>query len=121
MITQKEVAKYLKQVRRFLPYPFKKKLVTELQNNISDFLDENPNSTYDNFISHFGTPQKFADEYILSVDEDTRKKAIHKTKWIKRCIIIGISVIILIALITAIWIICENSQTVITYYSEGIE
>lgn len=120
MIMQKEMIKYLKQVRKNCPHSFRNKLMTDLKNNLSDYLDENPSSTFDDVVNHFGMPQKFADEYILAMDEDTRKKLITKTKWLKRGILIGSTILLIIVAITAIWIIVENSQTAGYYYDYKI-
>ena len=120
MNSQKEIKRYLKCVGKNCPRYFKRNLMDDLIDHLCDYLDENPDSSFDNIVKHFGAPEKFADEYILALDEDTRKKLMSKTRWIKKGIIIGIAVIILMAIVTATWIIIENSQEVGVYYSEGI-
>lgn len=39
MVTQKEITKYLRQTERVCPAPYRRKLITELQNNLSELCD----------------------------------------------------------------------------------
>ena len=120
MNSQKEVKRYLKTAEKNCTGSFKKKLRADLKNYLYDYIEENPDSSFDDIVHHFGEPDKFADEYILAMDDMTRKKLISKSKWIKRIVIIGVIAVFVIAVITAIWIITENSKTAGVYYSEGI-
>lgn len=122
MVTQKEITKYLRQTERVCPAPYRRKLITELQNNLSEFLDDNPEHTMDDVLEHFGSPEKFADEYLLAMDDRGRKVILHKTRCIKLAVCFGTAMAILIIAIAALWIVHENSQSVIHYcYEEIIE
>ena len=120
MINKKEIKNYLKKAGKNCPPEFRKKLIKELENNISDFIEEKPQSTAEDILKLFGEPEKFACEYILSMDENDIKKSVLKSKWIKRSVITGISLLILIAVITSAWIIHDNSRNAVVYYSETI-
>lgn len=120
MINQKEIAKYVRQAGKGCPSPYRRKLKKELQNNLSDFLADNPEHTMENVLEHFGSPEKFADECLLAMDEAGRRNILHKTKWIKKVVCVGIAAVVLIIAIAAIWIVRENSQSVIYYYYEEI-
>ncbi len=120
MVKPNDISNYLKQIGKKVPFAFRKKLITELRHNISEYIDEYPNSTIEDVIDHFGTPEKFADEYILAMDENARKEAIYKAGLIKKSIFITLAIMLLIITTTAIWIICENSQTAGYYYEEVI-
>lgn len=122
MVSQREIAKYLKQVRKGCPAPYRRKLMTEIRNNLSEFLDDRPECTMEDILKHFGPPEKFADEYLLAMEDAERRTILHKAKWIKLAVCFGTAMIILIVAIAAIWIVYENSQSVIHYsYDEIIE
>lgn len=73
-------------------------------------------------LEHFGSPEKFADEYLFAMDDVERRIILHNTRWIKLVVCFGIATIILVIAIAAIWIVYENSQSVIHYdYEEIIE
>lgn len=120
MINKKEIKNYLKKAGKNCPPEFRKKLIKELENNISDYIEENPQSTAEDILKHFGEPEEFSCEYILSMDENDIKKSVLKSKWIKRSVITGISLLILIAVITSAWIIHDNSRNAVVYYSETV-
>lgn len=42
MINKKEIKNYLKKAGKNCPPEFRKKLIKELENNISDYIEENP-------------------------------------------------------------------------------
>ena len=111
---------YLKQVKKHCPSSFRKKLMTELKSNLLDFLDDYPDSTLEDICRHFGSPETFSSEYILTMDDEQRQKLINHSKWNRRCVLAGIILIVLIILTTAVWIIHENSQHVTPYYHEII-
>ncbi len=120
MIKSAQISAYLKQAGKNCPFSFRKRLRMDLKNNLSDYLEENPDSTMEDVMQHFGSPEKFADEYVLAMDDKLRKKTVFKAKCVKRSVLIGVIVIVLTVVITAAWIITENSQTAGVYYSEGI-
>lgn len=118
MTNQTEIKHYLNQVKKHCPYPVRKKLMEELESNLSDFLEQYPDSTITDIVEHFGSPEKFADEYILAMDESRRRGILRKSKWIKRMIFIAALLILLVITVTAVWIVHENSQDVTVYYTE---
>lgn len=84
MVKPNDISDYLKQIGKKAPFAFRKKLITELRQNISEYVDEHPNCSIEDVINHFGTPEQFADEYILAMDETARKEAIQKAGLIKK-------------------------------------
>ncbi len=116
MTQQKIISSYLKRVKKNCPFSFRKKLTTDLKNHLLDYLDDNPDSTLEDIINHLGSPEKYADEYLLVIDETTRKKTIHKAKWIKYSILSGIATIVLIIAVTATMILFKISQIRVYYY-----
>lgn len=120
MTQQKIISSYLKRVKKNCPFFFRKKLITDLKSHLFDYLDDNPDSTLEDIINHLGAPEKFADEYLLVMDETTRKKAIRKAKWIKYSILSGIASIVLIIAVTAVMMLIKISQIRVYYYNEYV-
>ena len=120
MVNQGEIAKYLRQAGKGCPAPYRRKLITEIRNNLSKFLEDNPECTMDDVLGHFGSPEKFADEYLLAMDNTDRINVFRKTGWVKKTICIGVAGIVLIVAIATAWIVRENSQTAGYFYFEEI-
>lgn len=110
MTQQKIISSYLRQAKRNCPFSFRKKLITDLKSHLFDYFDDNPGSTFEDIKNHLGPPEKFADEYLLSMDEPVRKKFIQKDSWIKWSCLVGIVSIVLIIMVTAVWMLLEISQ-----------
>lgn len=120
MNKQTIIRNYLKRAGKNCPHSFKRKLIEDLESNLCDYIDENPDASFNDLVEHFGLPEKFSDEYVLAMDDETRKQLISKNKLLKLVLSIGITIFLIIAIITSIWIIVENSQTAGVYYSEGV-
>lgn len=108
MISKKELNSYLKQVNRNCPTGFRRKMMPVIKDDVLDFLDGNPDSNINDVISRFGSPEKFALECLMSIDETERTRVFKKSKWIKAAIIISVAVFILATIVTAVYIIKEN-------------
>lgn len=120
MVNQGEIAKYLRQARKGCPASYRRKLITEIRNNLSEFLDDNPECTMEDVLDHFGPPEKFADEYLLAMDNNDRINVFRKAGCVKKTICVGIAAIVLIVAIATVWIVHENSQTVGYFYFEEV-
>lgn len=120
MTRQEIISSYLRQVRRSCPFSFRKKLITDLESHLSDYFDDHPCSTLEDVINHLGHPEKIADECLLAMDDTVRQRILNKTKWIKRSILIGISVIVLITAFTAVYTLISISETRVYYIQEYV-
>lgn len=116
MTRHNNLSHYKKQVLKHAPLALRKRIKTDLDNSIRDFLDENPDSSIEDIENVFGTAESFADEYILAMDVTERNKTLLKAKWIKHTILLLSVIIVLIILVTAVWVIIENSRTAAYYY-----
>ena len=67
-ITKSEVKRYLKRVKGSLPCSFtaKRAFISMLKSQISDFLEEFPDSSIDCVIKQFGTPESIASEFNVN-------------------------------------------------------
>lgn len=121
-IKNKELTNYYNAVKKELHCPkvIKKRILHSLESDVADFIEEHSSLDEQDLIEHFGAPQDFAVESLSAMDENELNKAIHKSKWIKRGIIIVVTAIVALATVATIWIITENSQSVAYYYEEVI-
>lgn len=120
MTQQKLISHYLKQVKKSCPFSFRKVLIKELKNHLFDYLNANPCNTLEDIINHFGSPEKFADEYLLAMDETARKKIIQTTKCFKWSCLLATTAIIFTIMVVAFKILCEISETRVYYYYEYV-
>lgn len=120
MNRQKIISSYVRQVRRNCPFSFRKKLITDFESHLSDYLDDNPGSTLEDVINYMGSPEKIADECLWAMDETARQKILNRSKCIKHSISIGISATVLIIAITAVYMLVKVAETRVYYFQESI-
>ena len=120
--SEKELTDYYRKIEKALPCSAetKQKILFDLKSNIAEYFDEYPEAEMSDIINHFGTPDLFASEYVASLEDAELNKKVHKSKWIKRGVIIAVAVVVLLTAITTIWVIAENSQDAGYYYQEDI-
>lgn len=112
MISQKEIRTYLKQVKKNCPSSFRKKLAGELESSLFDYVDGHPDSTMEDIVVHFGLPERYVREYIRALDDSVCQKIVSRSKRIKRCVLIGTIIAVLIvagAAIKLVQIISEST------------
>lgn len=106
---------YLREIERLLPYDStqKKHCVTELENSISDYLDEHPDATLEKLYAEFGHPEDIAEIYLDRVDP----KQLSKEVSVKRRIAFGViaAIIILVVIIGAVSIFVAHQRN--NFYS----
>lgn len=98
MLNKKDLKKYYTCIKKNMVCSFNMKsvFIKELNDRVSDFLEEKPNLTIDNIIDNFGT----AEEIAKGFDKDNDY---YKRKAKNRLII---EIVLLVLLITAIAISC---------------
>ena len=89
--------------------------MAELKGSILDFLEENPDSTLDDVVAHFGSAETVGYSYILEMDEKERQKLLSHALWVKRCIIVAVIACLLLALGGKTWITYDNSKPLVCY------
>ncbi len=103
MLNKKELKKYYTSIKKNLSCSFNMKLVfiKELNDSVFDFLEENPNSTMENIIENFGTPEEIAKSF-------DKENEYYKRKSRNRLIIeIGLLALLVIAIIISSCVICN--------------
>ncbi|HOH88412.1 DUF6120 family protein [Ruminococcus sp.] len=99
-ITNKERNQYINQIKKLLFCSSKerKKFLKEFNDNIDDFLKDNPEASIDELQKAMGTPQEIADGFL----GNTSTQDIKKRTSIVRVVIIFATIITLI--ITAVYV-----------------
>lgn len=120
--SEKELTDYYRKIEKALPCSTetKKNILFDLKSNIAEYLDEYPEAEISDIINHFGAPDLFASGYVASLEDAELNKKVHKSKWIKRGVIIAVIAVILLSAITTIWVISENHKAADYYYQEDI-
>lgn len=62
----RELKRYLRQVRSWLPCTkkVKKKITTDIASSISSYLEENPSANFEDIQRRFGTPHQIASAHV---------------------------------------------------------
>lgn len=123
MITDKEIYSYLKAVQRNSPPELKAKIKADLENNLYDFREENPQADMPQLVERFGTPEAYAAGFAQAMPADEQAKAVKKANHSKRWIALACVLIILLTASAAIIAIYakDANETYHYYYSEAVE
>lgn len=104
----KNIKKYFWQVRSLLPCNLreKKRMLSDLQERIGDYLEANPDADFSAVEAHFGTPQQIATAFVdemgtteLLLKLRVRKRVIRVTAAFMAAIMLGIFTFYAVALI----------------------
>lgn len=97
-ITNKERNQYINQIKKLLFCSSKerKKFLKEFNDNIDDFLKDNPEASIEELQKTMGTPQEIADGFLGNADI----KDIKRRTSIVRIVIVGVCISILLLFIT---------------------
>lgn len=115
---------YLKQVKSHLTCPeaLKKTFLEQLQGDVEEFLETNPDATLEILTVRFGEPNQMACSYLDGLDGNELQKQIIKAKIVKRIVLftcLGIlTVVLVIAVLFIIHLSSDNVTTVITTVTE---
>ena len=122
MKKNKEIINYCKAVKKnlYCSRPLKKQILHALECDISEFVQERPNVSAQDIISHFGNPTDFAEESLSILDGNEIQQKIKKAKHIKLFVLIAVIIICLIAALTSLLVVKVNTEDVMCYYSEEI-
>ena len=102
------------------PRKIKKDLILRIESSVYDYIEGNPNASYDDIEAQFGSPRELADSYISSLDSDEISKAIKKAKTIKTAVIVTCIIALIALFATFAKMISDNSDSQYKYYEETI-
>ena len=110
MITQKEINRYIKDIKKELLYGTKesRQFLKELKQNVTDYAEENPNAEMAEVTEQFGKPEDIAATFFEQYDKNEIKRKVN----VRRVIIAAaIAVIILLSFFII--------GTLINFYGDG--
>ena len=96
-----DLNKYLKTIRSLFPVygHYEKRFFSDLKNNLTEYAETHPNSSFSDLSQAFGSPASIISEYLSSVDTAYLSKQLSRTKHIRRtCICTIIALIIALAI-----------------------
>lgn len=67
-----QLKRYYRKVTRIIPkkYPHRKEILSSIQQDISSYLEEHPDISYEDILKHFGTPEEMASSFVESLTPD---------------------------------------------------
>ena len=102
------------------PRKIKKDLISRIESSVYDYIESQPDASYDDITAQFGSPRELADSYISSLDSDEISKAIKKAKTIKTAVIVTCIIALIALFATFAKMISDNSDSQYKYYEETI-
>ncbi|MBR6982010.1 MAG: hypothetical protein IKH75_00525 [Ruminococcus sp.] len=122
-ITNKERNQYINQIKKLLFCSSKdrKKFLKEFNDNIDDFLKDNPEANIEELQKAMGTPQEIADGFLGNANTKDIKK---RTSIVRVLIIIGVVGILILAItLLGLWLDAREARVgnhgVITTYKDN--
>lgn len=110
---------YISQVKRKITVssPAKKAFLHTLKQNVTTYLTEHPNTSYNCIIENFGTPQEVADSYYEMLEENEIKQ---HTTFRKACIL-ACCIALLTLTVACGWYYHQTQGTIPTYVMEEVK
>ena len=117
-ITERERKQYLKQIKKLLVCKDsqKRKFLKSFDDNIEEFLKDNPDASYDELQKNMGTPQEIANEFLENESAVHIKRRTTIVKWV----IIGIIASIFIYAISMAVILIHANRNTNGYFEDSI-
>lgn len=94
----KAMEQYLSRLKRALPCsrPDRERLLSRGQRLLENFLEENPESGYEDLVTAFGPPKIFAGEMLATLDQAALKQTQARRKWLQRGAAILVAVVVVL-------------------------
>lgn len=99
-----QLKQYYKQINSYIPkkYPHRQEIIASIHQDISSYVSEHPNISYEDIIQHFGTPEEMTLSFAESLSLEDIVSTSHKQRRI-HIIFISISIVFLCVLTTLIF------------------
>lgn len=94
----KAMKQYLARSKRALPCsrPDRERLLSQGQRLLEGFLEENPESGYEDLVAAFGPPEIFAKEMLATLDQEALKQTQARRKLFQRCTAILVAAVLVL-------------------------
>ncbi|MEE0928969.1 MAG: hypothetical protein UIG59_07225 [Acutalibacteraceae bacterium] len=110
------IKRYLKTALKKCPSAYRKRISGNLSDSLFEFVEENPAVNEEALVENFGPPERYAEEYIASLDDEEKVRLLAKNTFIMRAITITIAIgLIILAVGTAI-IVIDSINSSSNYY-----
>lgn len=122
MVAQSELDKYYASISKELHCTSDEKqhILDALRFDIEEYLIDFPDTSLENLISRFGTPESIAKEHLQDMSTDEICQKMRSANFVKRAILIALIAIIVIAVALAIGIAIYNSCHTIEYIGDEV-
>lgn len=99
-----KLKQYYKQINSYIPrkYPHRKEFISSIHEDISSYVSEHPDISYEDIIEHFGTPEEMTLSFAESLSLEDIVSTSHKQRRI-HVIFISIVIVFLCVLTTLIF------------------
>ena len=106
MITQKEINRYIKDIKKELLYGTKesRQFLKELKQNVTDYAEENQNADMAEVTEQFGKPKDIAATFFEQYGKEDIKKKVN----IRRVVVVAVAVSIVIFIIFLIGVFVDT-------------
>ena len=106
MITQKEINRYIKDIKKELLYGTKesRQFLKELKQNVTDYAEENQTADMAQVTEQFGTPEDIAATFFEQYGKEDIKKKVN----IRRVVVVAVAVSIVIFIIFLIGVFVDT-------------
>ena len=107
----KLIKKYLKETKKNCPFALRKRLDSELKNNLTEFCEGQSSVTMEMIEKRFGKPEQYATEYLSLCDGTDLTKKLNHSKKIKITVLVTAIILISLVVGTMVYIIKCNEAT----------
>ena len=118
MITQKEINRYIKDIKKELLYSSKqsREFLAGLRQNVCDFAAENENADMAQVTEQFGKPEDIAATFFEQYGKEDIKKKVN----IRRVVIVALTIAITMFIIALAIELIDAHRAGMGYYSEEL-
>ena len=116
------IRKYIRRCKQLFPVygKYERQFLKRLQQQASEFIEQNPNLTYEELVTQFGSPKDIAVGYYDTIDDDYLLKKLNLVKTIRRFFLAIVLVAVLFVgyrsyILYKVWL---EAQEPVTFYED---
>lgn len=115
---KKELSGYYRQVEDLLLCDRKSKnaFLSDLKNDIDEFVQHEPDADFESILSAFGTPEEIAESFLKNADIASIKKKMN----VKKILLFAVLAVVLVYVIFVVASFIDVNTEAHGYYEEGI-
>ncbi len=119
MITQKEINRYIKDIKKELLYSSKqsREFLKELKQNVTDYAEENQNADMAQVTEQFGKPEDIAATFFEQYDKNEIKRKVN----VRRVIVAAVVVVVLMVGSTLAFEIIDSYEETRGTFNETVK